>query len=303
MNLYEEIRATLVSSLENVRLARTQSGQSVMQIVPAMRPKNQVRPIPNLYILVGSIVGLALVATAILMIDHLDVSLKSAKQIEELLGLPVLGSVFVNGHSKKILISAHDPFSAAEDAFRTLGAGVEIVGAGENIHTLMVVNAEPTNVRTTIAANLAIINARQGTKVVLLDGNIKHPHLHDLFGMEKKKGFAELLYGEENLKSACHVVKDVEGMTLIPGGDSEKFSAGWLNAEKLVQVLSQLQESADLVIVDAPPADVADTQVLASKVDAVLLVIKSGKTRIDAAESTLRRFQLIGVKVLGVVMN
>jgi len=112
LNLYEEVNIRLIASRENVRLARIQSGQNIMQVVPAIPPKNQSRPIPNLYLLAGCIVGIILAVTVILMIDHMDTSLKSASQIEELLGLPVLGSVFENRRTPKKLVTLYDPLSA-----------------------------------------------------------------------------------------------------------------------------------------------------------------------------------------------
>ncbi len=72
LDLYEQVNIRLIESRENVHLARIQSRQNIMQIVPAIPPKNQIRPIPNLYVLLGSVVGLALAATTILMIDHMD---------------------------------------------------------------------------------------------------------------------------------------------------------------------------------------------------------------------------------------
>jgi capsular exopolysaccharide synthesis family protein len=303
LNLYKQINATLINSRENVRLARTQSRQMVMQIVPATPPKNQVRPIPNLYFLLGCVVGLVLAATAILMIDHFDDSLKSAGQIEELLGLPVLGFVIGNKDTKSGLVTSHDPLSAEAEAFRALGASLEISGAGKSIRTLMIVNAEPADGKTAIAANLAVINAQQGKQVILLDGDLKHPHLHSLFGLENQKGLANLLNDRRDIKRASHAAEDIKGMTLIPSGIVEKDATGWLDGEKLEQLLLELQKQADLVIVDSPSADVADAQILASKMDAVLLVIKLGQTHMDSAQATLRRFKLIDAKVAGTVLN
>ena len=303
LGLYQQINSTLINNRENVRLARAQSRQNLLQIVVATPPKNPIRPMPILYILVGGVVGLTLAATAILLIDHLDDSLKSASQIEEQLGLSVLGFVFENSHINNGMVTLHDPFSKEAEAFRALGASVEIVGAGKSSPALLVVNAEPTDARISLAANLAVINAQQGKQVVLLDGDFKNPHLHNLFGIENQNGFAELLNGNLDIKSACHMVKDVEGMTLIPSGIAEKNLTTWLDAKKWEQLLSELQYQADLVIVDGPPADVADAQILASKMGAILLTIRCGHTRVDSAQTTLRRFQLIGVRVMGAVLN
>jgi len=303
LTLYKQINNSLITSRENVRSARTQSRQNVMQIVPAIPPKNQTFPIPVLYVLVGSGTGLALAVIIIMMIDHLDNSLKSAGQIEELLDLPTLGFVFENRHIQNGLVTSLESSSAEMESFRAFGASVQLVSAERNLHTLLIVNAEPADARTAIAANLALITAQQGGQVILVDGDLKNPHLHRLFGVENKNGFRELLNGQLDIKSASRAVTDVAGMTLIPGGGAEKDSTAWLDAKKWEELLSELKQSADLVIVDGPPADVADAQILASKMDAVLLTIRSGHTRIDSAQATLRRFQLIGARVAGAVLH
>lgn len=302
LNLYKQINNSLITSRENVRSARTQSRQNVMQIVPATPPKNQVVPIPHLYLLVGGVMGLALAIIVILLIDHMDESLKSATQVEDLLGLPVLGFISANKYKSGLATTSRELYLSEAEAFRALGASLEITGAGKNIRTLMIVNAELKDARTNIAANLAVIIAQQGKRVILLDGDLKHPYLHGLFNMDNQKGFAELLNGKVDIKGACHVVKDIEGLTLIPSGVAEKKSTGWLDTEKWEQLLSGLQKQADLVIVDSPPSDVADAQILASKINAVLLVIRSEHTHIDSAQATLRIFQLIGARVAGVVL-
>jgi len=303
LDLYKQMYATLISNRENIRLARTQNKQSVMQIVSATPPKDPVLPMPALYILLGGFVGSVLVAIVILVIDHFDDSLKTAGQTEELLGIPVLGSVFGVKHAESGLVASHAPFSAEAEAFRALGASLEIIGAGKNLRTLMVVNAEPAYGKTTIAANLAIISAQQGKQVVLLDGDLKHPHLHSLFEMENQSGFAELLNNRLDISSAGHTVKDIKGMTLIPGGIVEKDATKWLDPKKWEKLLLELQNQVDLVIVDSPSADVADAQVLAAKMDAVLLVIQAGHTRLETAQASLRRFRLIVAGMVGVVLN
>jgi capsular exopolysaccharide synthesis family protein len=274
-----------------------------VQIVSAAPPKNPIRPMPVLYVLLGGVVGLVLAVTSIMIIDHMDDSLKSSSQIEELLGVPVLGLVFENKQNKNELVTANDSFSAESGAFRALGASLEIIGAEKRFRTVMIVNAEPADARTTIAANLAVINARQGKQVILLDGDLRHPHLHSLFGMENQIGFAELLNDSVDIKDACHAVNDLQGLTLIPGGAAEKELTAWLDVKKWEQLLVKLHKLADLVIVDSPPADVADAQILASKMDAILLAIKAGHTRVDSAQATLKRFQLIDARVAGAVLN
>jgi capsular exopolysaccharide synthesis family protein len=299
LSLYKQINSTLITSRENVRLARAQSRQIVLQIVPATQPKNQVRPIPNLYFMVGCLVGLLLAVIFILVRDHFDDTLKTAGQIEKMLGLPVLGFVY---DLQKRLVTLDDPFSVEADAFRMLGAEMEIIGAGKTMRTVLVLNAQPSESRNTIAANWALVHARQGRAVILMDGDLKHPHLHGLFGMENNRGLTELLNGQLDADSALHAVKEVDGLSLIPAGVAKEDGRAWMNAEQWKHLLADLRERADLLIVDAPSADVADALILAAEVNAVLLAVNAGGTHVETARTTLRRFQLIGANVVGAVL-
>ncbi len=301
--LYQQMHLNLISNQESVHLARMQTSQNVVQIVEALPSKIPARPIPVLYFLLGGLVGLALSVTAILLMDHLDDSLRSAAQTEKLLGIPVLGSVFDMQSPQGGLVALNAPFSPGAEAFRILGASIEIIGAEKNIHTLMVVNAGPREGKTTIAANLAIANAQQGKQVILVDGDVREPHLHALFGVENQNGLAEIINDRLNIKSAVHAVEGVEKLLVIPGGIAEKDSTEWLDAKKLAQLFEDLQKQSDLVILDSPSAEIADAQVFASRVDAVLLGINAGHTHLDSAQDTLRRFQLLGANVLGAVLN
>ncbi len=300
LNLYKQVNTNLINSRETVRLARLQSSQTVLQIVPATPPKNQVRPVPNLYLLLGCLVGLALAVTGILLADHFDDSLKSAAQAEKMLGLPVLAVVHDADKVRNEPSALKRPHSAEADAFRALAASLDILGAGNDLHQVMVVSADPR--QTSIAANWAVLAAQAGRWVTLLDGDIKDPRLHELFGLENKTGFAEIMDGRLEGTSAAMPVKEVDGLILIPAGNLEEVSAAWLDAKKLGELLASLRLQSDLLIVNGPSSDIANAQMLASKMDAVLLAVRQGKTRVETAQSALRRLQVIGANVVGVIL-
>lgn len=301
LDIYQQMNYGLVKDRENIRLARAQSKQNVTQIVAAVVPKNSMRPIPILYILLGGFVGFALTVTVVMVLDHLDESLKSVPQVEELLDLPVMGivdEVVLNGHP---LMTLHEPASAEAQGYYTLGADLEITGVGKNIRTLMIMNAESAAAPTNIAANLAIGYAQQGKTVVLIDGDLRMPVMHKIFGLENRKGFAELIDGHIETIHACTRVKEVNGLSFIAGGKFAADNMRWLDPQKLARVLVSLKNYAEIIIVNSPAAGAADAQVLASQMDAVLLAIQAGHTRLDSVSATLRRFQVIDARVTGII--
>src|SRR5690349_20595309 len=143
MDLYQQLYLSLVNSRETVNMDRMQNTPNLTQINPAVPPKDPVRPLPLLYILLGSVVGFFLSAAAILSVDHLDESLKKISQTEELLHLPVLGFVSDIYDPNKGFVMSHAPSSTQAEAFRSLGLNVEFASPKKSIHTLLVLNADP----------------------------------------------------------------------------------------------------------------------------------------------------------------
>lgn len=302
LDLYQQMYLGLLSNRETVHLARMQSSENVVQIVAAIPPKKAAMPIPILYMLVGVMAGLGIAATVILILDYFDTSLRTPTQAEKELQVPVLGLVSDDGlpHSP---VTLSRPFSADADAFRALGASVEIVSLEGHIQALLVLNGGAKDGKTCIAANLAVVNAQQGRRVTLVDGDLRRPRLHDLFGVENQKGLSDVVHGRAELRQVYRMVEGLRDLRLVTGGQPDEDPTRWLDAAKWGQVLDELQAQSDLVIVDSPPAESADAQVLASRLGAILLVVRCGRTRVEAAQATLRRFQLLGAAVVGMVLS
>jgi len=302
LELYQQLYLNLVNSRETVSLDRTQNTPNLTQINPAIPPMDPVRPLPLLYVLLGSVVGFFLAVTLVLTFDHFDESLRTVRQTEELLQLPVLGMVSDLHEAHARLLTSQDQTSSEAESFRLLSVNVQFAAPKKSIHTLLVVGAEPGESRTAIAANLGIVNAQQGRRVTLVDGDLKQPHLHSLLGVGEYTGMANILDKDLDIKRIARDVNGVDGLTVISSGVVTDDQVSWRNGEKWQEVLLKLQKQADLVIVDGHAVKAAHTQVLASKVDAVLLLIELGKTRADSAASALRQLQLAGARVAGIVL-
>ena len=302
LELYQQINSNLINNRETVLMASAQASQYIMPIVSATPPYSPVLPMPVPFFLIGGLAGLALTAIAILMIDHMDDSLKTVGQIEELLGLPVLGFVATKKSIRSEVLFSHDPSPREIEALRDLAVNIDLIAGDKKVSTLLVTNIEPIGNKTTIAANLAIIKAQLGKRVILLDGDLRQPHLHNLFKLENKEGMIDLLSDEFDSTGLIQVADEHNSFTVIPSGivpiDTMKFP----DAENLTRLFPKLRTHADLIIVDGPAAEVADTQMLASKVDAVLLLINSGHTNADRTQAAVKRLEFAGARVLGAVL-
>jgi Mrp family chromosome partitioning ATPase len=248
-------------------------------------------------------VGFFIAATAILTLDHLDETVKTSAQAEEILPLPVLGFITDPPDVRDGLVTLQRSSSKGAEAFRSLGFRMEFAVPEKSVHTLLILGADPEAAKTTIAANLGIVFAQQGKRVILLDGDLNAPHLHSLLGMDAEPGVADLLLEQDvDIRSVSHPVAGIEGMMLIPGGTVTENLIGWRNGDRWQDILIQLQKQADLVIIDGPSVEIASAPLLASKVDAVLLSIQLGKTRVDSAMTALRQLQFVGARIAGAVL-
>ena len=306
LDLYQKVYINLLSNLETVRLARLQNTPNIVQIEPASVPDGPIRPRILLNTILAALVGLMLVTGIVFLIEYLDDTLKTPKDVKQHLGLPVLGFVaemqFEPTEAEEVYVK-QQPHSAISEAFRSLRTNLEFASAQERIHTLLVTSSGPTEGKSTVAVNLAAILALSGKRVALVDANMRHPKLHSFFGMSNQEGLSNLFRNPALVHSVGHVKAELPYLRIIPSGNLPPNPAELLGSKKMDQILAELCKLADVIVIDTPPSLVTDAQVLSGKVDAVLFVIWPGKTTTQRAKASLELFQRAGARVIGTVMN
>jgi capsular exopolysaccharide synthesis family protein len=301
LELYQQIYLQLLASLEQVRLARLQNTPSIVQIEAAPVPSSPVRPQPTQSGLMGAVIGLALAAGIAFAIEYLDDTLRSPADVSQALGLPVLGYVAeLKSDPNRRPYVAGNPRSPAAEAFRTLRANIEFSGKDGPPRTLLVTSSRPGEGKTTVAANLAAIFAQGGKRVVLVDADLRRPSIHRALGIANRLGLSTLFRDSLKIETVC---KSWDRMQVITSGSLPSNPAEMLASEKMLHILADLRQRADVVILDGPPMLVADAQILSSLVDGVLLVLQPGRSPVDEARSTLELLKRSGAQVIGAVFN
>jgi succinoglycan biosynthesis transport protein ExoP len=305
LDLYQQIYIQLLGNLEQVRLARLQNTPSVVQIEEAVVPTVPIRPLPIRNTVLGAIAGLMLAFGIAYVIEYLDDTLRSPIDVDQVLGIPVLGYIAEMKQPDKNhkLYVATYPRSPVAEAFRTLRANIEFSGE-QAPKTILVTSSRPGEGKTTVASNLAAIYAQNGKRVVLVDGDLRRPAIHNVVGIPNRLGLTTLL--RDSLKPE-NVWKNwgagLRGMHIITSGYLPANPAELLGSDKMLNIMSELRKSADVIIFDGPPIMVADVQILASLMDGVILVLRPGRSPADEAKSTLTQLKRSGATVLGVVFN
>lgn len=300
--LYEQIRANLLGSYEDVRLSRLNSTSNIVQIEQAKPDAKPIRPQTARNTGMGAALGLLLAAGIVFVIEYLDDTLKTADQITEVLGFPVLGYIAEMLEDKDKLYVKEHPRSPVSESFRILRTNIGFAGVDSPIHSLLVVSPNPSEGKSTVASNLAITYAMSGKRVLLIDADMRRPRIHKILGFSNRYGLSDMFINGITLEKLGQKWEDTT-LTVVTSGSIPPNPSDLLSSHTMASALEEAQKKFDLVIVDSPPFLVSDPSVLAAKMDGVLVLVYPGKTPIDSAVATISQLQRAGARILGIAMN
>lgn len=194
------------------------------------------------------------------------------------------------------------PDSPAAEAFRALRANVKFASPERPARSILLADAAINPERPTIAANLAAALAAAGDTTLLIDADLRRPSQHAIFGVANDQGVATFL--RERAATLPVVATAVPGLALLPAGPTPPDPAELLASDRFRILLALARETAEYVIVDAPPVTaVADALAVAAAVDGVLLIVRAGRTRRAAAQHAKEQLLRVGANLLGVVLT
>lgn len=306
LDLYQGIYVNLLNNLESLRLARLQNTPNVVPIEEASVPVEPIRPRPLINTALAGIVGLMLAAGIIFLFEYLDDTIKTMDDVERLLQVPVIGYIAQlqhNSKNDKSLYVVRQPRSPVTEAFRLLRTNLEFAGVDRPIRRLLVTSTGPNEGKTTVVVNLAAVIAQGGRKVTVIDADLRRPKLHRFLGLPNQFGLSDLFRASTTLPMVSQSVSNLENVSVVTTGSLPPNPSELLNSLKMDHILDEAQRGSDLVILDSPPSLVADVQILAAKVDAVVMIVYPGHTQADAALATMEQLKRAGARVVGVVLN
>jgi non-specific protein-tyrosine kinase len=201
------------------------------------------------------------------------------------------------------LITLTDPNSAIAEAYRTLRMNLQFAALDKPLRALLVTSPGPGEGKSTTLANLAVTMGQGEQRVIMVDSDLRRPHLHTLFGLRNDVGLTTMMLEDSALQAPPLQDTAVPGLRMLASGALPPRPADLLGSQRMVKVIAALLADADILLFDAPPVLAAtDAAVLATKMDGVLLVVSAGETKREAAQQALERLNKVNAHVLGAVL-
>jgi capsular exopolysaccharide synthesis family protein len=291
---------TLSNKAAEAAVAAQSKGTIIRLAVPAVVPEAPISPSKSKNALLAGLVGLTLAVGAAFLFEHLNTTLSSVEQVGTLLELPVIGAIPVSTNGNALIV-ATEPRSSCAEAYRLLQYNMGMNNAWK---VLLVTSALPSEGKSTVAANLAVLMAQAGKKVTLVDANFRHPTQHEIFGLKNSVGLADVLNHTPNHRGAGCQATAVDGLSVLPSGPLPPDPARLLANSLLKDLVERLKVTSDIVVIDVPATfGLADTFVTTCVADALLFVVERGRVSRQDALQAKESLAASGVPMVGVVLN
>ncbi len=198
------------------------------------------------------------------------------------------------------LITLTDPRSAVAEAFRTLRTNLMF----GNLETILLTSSAESDGKSAAVANLAVTFAQAGNKTILVDGDMRRPTQHEIWGVENGRGLATMMTEDPSLANPPLQTTEVPNLSLLTTGPLPSVPADVLSNARMKEIIGVLKARADYILFDSPPVLAAtDAVLLSSKLDAVLLVVRACHTRRDHVARARQALERVGVPLLGAVLT
>jgi len=296
------------SRYAEMRTALQGSEVNALSIIEPATPGWRVGPNVGMNVLLAALIGFGLALGAALVIEYMDDTVKSPEVVERRLHLPALIAIdrMDNvGERAEGLVTVTQPRSPVAEAYRGLRTNLEFALLGRPPGAVTITSANPGEGKSTTAANLAVVLAQTGRRVVLMDGDLRKPSIHRFFDLTNNIGFTSLLLDRDlALDSALREVEGVPNLRVLTSGPLPPNPAEVLGSARTWEIIDSLNADADILVIDCPPIlAVTDAAILSARASGTLMIFDAALTRLDAAHKALEVLEKAGIKPLGAVVN
>ena len=194
------------------------------------------------------------------------------------------------------------PKSIDAEAYRSLRSNIEYSSFDDEYRAIVVTSSVPGEGKSTTSGNLALSLAQSGNKVLLVDCDMRKPSIHKKFKISNMSGTAELLLRKESFEDVANCYN--ENLTIITAGKIPPNPSEMLSSRAMTAFIKEMKEEFKYIILDTPPLQaVTDAQVLSTKADGVLLVVRAGSTKREMVLNSVDLIKKVHGKIIGTVLN
>jgi receptor protein-tyrosine kinase len=271
---------------------------------PATLGTTPVSPKPVLNLVVAGLIGLILGLALAIARDVLDRRVNSLEHVKEVTSTPVLASIGFDPSVKKSpLLTDVGGFAPRTEAFRLLRTNLQFLDLDNQPRSLVITSAVPGEGKTTTATNLAVALAQAGRRVLLIDGDLRRPRVAGLLGLDGAIGLTTVLVGKAEVKDAIQIHEST-GLHFLASGAKPPNPTEILQSRLTADLIHDLQNTYDMVLIDAPPLlPVADAAVLSTVADGSIIVTRHGRTTREQLNEAIGRLEQVNGRLFGIVMN
>ena len=307
LNVNQELLANIVTRMRETSMNATIEEHNARIVDPAVRPrKYSLAPTSPLDLAAGVFLGLGLGLSLAFCIAFIDDRVKTAYQIESLIGLPLIGIVpqtrkMDNPERAQLVRSHSDPLAA--EAFLTIHSNLRLKPEAKNAKVIMVTSTRPGEGKSFVTSNLALAFAEHGERTILVDCDLRKPSVNKLFGLANAKGVIDYCTAGASL-DALAIRNHAPNLDLLLAGGRAVSPTHILNHEAFPRLIAELRKRYDRVFIDTPPlAPVSDAMIVLPHVDGVLFTIRFNHVRTRGAKFCARRILETKVPCFGAVLN
>ena len=269
----------------------------------------------------GFVLGLTSGIGLAFLLEGVDNTVRTPEQAQAISGLPSLGMIPLGPKSTSEtnskpglavaaskeaieLITQSRPLSQMAESYRALRTSLLLTSVGSPPKTILITSALPREGKSTTSINTAIVLAQKGTRVLLIDADLRRPSIHKTLGMGPRIGLSNVLTGGATLQQATVRSSLLPNLFILPAGTPPPNPSELLASARMFDLLAEVREQYDHIVLDTPPTlSVTDAVVLSTRADAVVLVIRSAQTTKPALRRARDILAQVNARVAGVLLN
>lgn len=291
------------------------ASNSLRILVPANLPAIPIGPDKMIIIALSAVIGAVLAVAAAFLLEFIDDTLKTPEEVSRITELPLLAGLppFKTDIPQNELITYHQPRSHVSEAFRVLRTGVQFSSLDKTHASILVTSGAPNEGKSMVSANLSVVLAQAGSRVLLIDTDLRRPRQHVIFNLSNDRGITSYLLElrvDDSIDEINSLLKtyiqatNVPGLSVLTSGPLPPNPSELLGSTKMQMTLAALTGEFDYLVFDTTPVlAVTDALVMSTQVDNIILVTRSGQTRRGQLHQVRERLNKMKGNVIGVVLN